>query len=264
MISKLSNAVFSSVVKETDKFRKVIDSLKELCDECNIECSPDGIKTQCMDNSHVALVSMSLKPEGFMHYVSRKTLCLGLNLANFSQILRCGGPKDKLTLRAASEERIEVAFDNEKDDRTSTFDLKLIDLDADHLGIPEHEYSCKITMSSNEFARVCRDLSSMGDTLTIFCSKMGIQFSVKGDKGSGSMVYRKEASSKGPKGITIEMEKNVKQQYAMSYLIRFSKSSVLSNKVNLGISEGIPLRVCYEVENLGTMKYFLSSDELKY
>jgi len=253
-----NDAAFSSVVKEADKFRKVIESLKELCDECNIECAPDGIKTQCMDTSHVALVSMLLKPEGFLHYVSRRTLSLGLNLANFSKVLRCGGPKDKLSIRATSEERIEVAFDNENENRTSTFDLKLIDLDADNLGIPEHEYTCKITMPSNEFARVCRDLSSMGDTLNVFCSKMGIQFSVKGDKGSGSMVYRKEASSKGPNGITIEMEKNVKQQYAMSYLIRFSKSSVLSSKVNLSLSEGIPLRVCYEVENLGTMQYFLA------
>merc|ERR1712072_1379816 len=134
-------------------------------------------------------------------------------------------------MQASDTEKIEVSFENQNEDRTSTFELKLIDLEMDHLGIPEQEYGCTITMSSNEFARVCRDLGSMGDSLTISCSKMSVQFKVKGDMGNGSMVYRKEIND-GQKGIEIEMEEEVEQHYAMRYLTSFSKSNVLSERVS--------------------------------
>merc|ERR1711934_514204 len=100
-------------------------------------------------------------------------------------------------------------------------------------------------MSSTEFSRVCRDLGSMGDTLSISCSKTEIKFSVKGDMGNGSMIYRKEGTVDGGKNFEIEINENVEQQYAIRYLTSFSKSSVLSSKVSLSISKDVPIRVSY-------------------
>jgi len=39
-----------------------------------------------------------------------------------------------------------------------------MDIDSEHLGIPEAEYHAIVKMPSTEFARICRDLSSIGDT----------------------------------------------------------------------------------------------------
>lgn len=39
-----------------------------------------------------------------------------------------------------------------------------MDIDSEHLGIPEAEYHAIVRMPSSEFARICRDLSSIGDT----------------------------------------------------------------------------------------------------
>lgn len=39
-----------------------------------------------------------------------------------------------------------------------------MDIDSEHLGIPEADYQAIITMPSAEFARICKDLSSIGDT----------------------------------------------------------------------------------------------------
>ena len=49
-------------------------------------------------------------------------------------------------------------------DKISDFEMKLMDIDSEHLGIPETEYEAIIRMPSSEFARICRDLSSIGDT----------------------------------------------------------------------------------------------------
>lgn len=49
-------------------------------------------------------------------------------------------------------------------DRISDFEMKLMDIDSEHLGIPETEYSTIVKMPSSEFQRIIRDLSVLGDT----------------------------------------------------------------------------------------------------
>ena len=51
-----------------------------------------------------------------------------------------------------------------ENDRISDFELKLMDIDSEHLGIPETEYSAVVRMPAPEFARICKDLSNIGDT----------------------------------------------------------------------------------------------------
>jgi proliferating cell nuclear antigen len=42
----------------------------------------------------------------------------------------------------------------------------LITLDSEHLGIPETSYTSEITMNSNEFAKLCKELYSLSETVT--------------------------------------------------------------------------------------------------
>jgi hypothetical protein len=51
-----------------------------------------------------------------------------------------------------------------EEDRVSDFELKLMDIDSEHLGIPDTDYCATVTMPAGEYARICKDLSSIGDT----------------------------------------------------------------------------------------------------
>ena len=42
-----------------------------------------------------------------------------------------------------------------------------MDIDSEHLGIPETDYEVTIRMPSVEFQRICRDLATIGDTVSI-------------------------------------------------------------------------------------------------
>lgn len=79
-------------------------------------------------------------------------------------------------------------------DKISDFEMKLMDIDSEHLGIPEAEYHAIVKMPSSEFARICRDLSSIGDTVVISVTKEGVKFSTKGDIGSANIVCRQNTS----------------------------------------------------------------------
>lgn len=62
--------------------------------------------------------------------------------------------------------------------------MKLMDIDSEHLGIPETDYKVIVKMPSAEFQRIVRDLGVLGDTCTISVTKEGVRFSVNGDLGA--------------------------------------------------------------------------------
>ena len=42
-------------------------------------------------------------------------------------------------------------------------------------------------MPAAEFQRICRDLSQIGESVVVCCTKEGVQFSASGDLGSGTL-----------------------------------------------------------------------------
>lgn len=133
--------------------------------DCNFDCNDSGIALQAMDNSHVALVSMMLKAEAFSPYRCDRNIALGVNLASLTKVLRAAQNEDILTLKAEdAPDSLNLVFESSENDRISEYDLKLMDIDQEHLGIPETEYAATIVMPSTEFRRICTDLSAMSES----------------------------------------------------------------------------------------------------
>ncbi len=87
-------------LNQAQVLKKLLDSVKVLVSEANFDCGEGGISLQAMDTSHVSLVTLLLRSSAFDHYRCDRNLTLGLSIANLSNILRCAGNSDVLTLRA--------------------------------------------------------------------------------------------------------------------------------------------------------------------
>ncbi len=57
--------MFEARLVQCNLLKKVLESLKDLLNEATFDCSDSGIQLQAMDNSHVSLVSVSLRSDGF-------------------------------------------------------------------------------------------------------------------------------------------------------------------------------------------------------
>eukprot|EP00494_Astrolonche_serrata_P022072 UN22328 len=200
---------------------------------------------------------ITVKQRWFEEYNCKEDITLGLNLTNLSKILKCSGSKDSLEINAEDTENITFSFVNPGEDKCATFKLKLFDIDAEHLGIPDTEYSCTVTMASSEFSRICRDMAVLGDSVKITASKAGVQFETKGDIGSGDLLF-KQSTDGQEQGVKVEISEDVSQCFALRYLSSFSKSSILSSQVTLNMAEGVPLMVEYSIGDLGHIKFFLA------
>ena len=213
-----------------------------------------------MDTSHVSLVSLIMRDEGFEHFRCDRSLSLGINLASITKVLKCAGNDDSVTLKAEDQcDQLTLMFESPNQDRISDFEIKLMDIDSEHLGIPDTEYKTTIRMPATEFQRICRDLSVLGDTCVISCQKEGVKFSVTGDLGTGNIMLRPNASADKEEDQTvIEMEEPVELTFALRYLNFFTKSTPLSNTVTLSMSADVPLVVEYPIGAMGYIRFYLA------
>ena len=57
--------------------RYVAQAMKDLVSDANFECSPQALSLQAMDTSHVALVQMTLRSDGFAHFRCDRNISMG-------------------------------------------------------------------------------------------------------------------------------------------------------------------------------------------
>ncbi|PGH11929.1 proliferating cell nuclear antigen (pcna) [Helicocarpus griseus UAMH5409] len=138
-----------------------------------------------MDNSHVALVSMMLKAEGFSPYHCDRNVALGINLVSLTKVLKAAQNEDILTLKAKdSPNVINLVFESAETDQLSEYDIKLMDIDQEHLAIPDTEYAATVEMPSTEFQRICADLRNLSESVMVEANKDGVKFSCQGEIGN--------------------------------------------------------------------------------
>ena len=137
-------------------------------------------------------------------------------------------------------------------------ELKLMEIDAEQLGIPDTPYKCNIKMPSDEFQRIIRDLQVIGDTCTISCTKEGVRFSVSGAIGTGNILIRSKASDKDDEQVVIDMEEPVELNFALRYLNFFTKATALSASVQISMSPEVPVVVQYPIGEIGHVKFYLA------
>uniref|UniRef100_A0A915KNK1 DNA sliding clamp PCNA n=1 Tax=Romanomermis culicivorax TaxID=13658 RepID=A0A915KNK1_ROMCU len=252
--------MFESKLASAAVLKKILDAIKDLLTEAQWECTETGMSLQAMDSSHVALVSLKLRSEGFEEYRCDRNLNMGINLVNMSKIMKCASNDDTVTLRAQEDgDTISFVFESPNQERQSEFEIKLMDLDIEHLGIPDTEYSCIVQMPSSEFSRICRDLSQLGDSMCITCTKSGIGFSSKGDLGSGMIRLSQSTShEKEENHVVIDLYDPCNVTFAIKYLNIFAKASPLSGRVKISVSNDVPIVVEYQIEDIGFLRFYLA------
>lgn len=93
--------------------KKLVDSIKDLVSDINLDVTSVGISLQAMDSSHVALVTLHLSSEGFEEYRCDKQMTLGVSISNLSKVLRCGGNEDTITLSCEEDpSKLKIKFEN--------------------------------------------------------------------------------------------------------------------------------------------------------
>ncbi|BES93081.1 unnamed protein product [Nesidiocoris tenuis] len=252
--------MFEARLVQSSILKKVLEAIKDLLNEATFDCSDSGMQLQAMDNSHVSLVSLNLRSDGFDKYRCDRNLSMGINLGSMSKIMKCAGNDDILTIKAQDNaDTVMFMFESQNQEKVSDYEMKLMDIDQEHLGIPETDYSCVIKMPSGEFSRICKDLSQFGESMVISCTKEGVKFSAAGDVGSANIKLAQTSNvDKEEEAVVVEMQEPVTLTFACRYLNSFTKATALSAQVILSMSADVPLVVEYKIGDIGQIRYYLA------
>ena len=239
--------------------KKIVESIKDIVNIVNIEASPTGLSFQAMDLSHVALVSLSLRNDGFQYYKADRTFPLGVKLVNLHKILKCADNSDVLTVECEDDpQQLSIKFESQTQDKISKFNLNLMMQEDEQLNIPETVYSSRVTMPSGEFSRIIRELSQLSESVKICTTKKSIVFSVHGDIVNGEMEFKENNSHKPNECIKIDVDETVTNSFSLQFLNQFTRASALSDCVHLYMSENTPLVVDFPISDFGSLKFYLA------
>uniref|UniRef100_A0A0K0FKL3 DNA sliding clamp PCNA n=1 Tax=Strongyloides venezuelensis TaxID=75913 RepID=A0A0K0FKL3_STRVS len=258
--------MFEAKLPQASTLKKVVDAIKDLVQDAPFDCSETGMSLQAMDSSHVALVSLKMDVSLFDTYRCDRTINVGLSLINMAKALKCANNDDTCHIRHDDDDHDNVTFTfkDSKRDRTQEVVVRLVDLDNEHLGIPDTEYSVVLQMPSSEFMKTCRDLSMFSDTLSISANKSSVEFSATGDNGSSKVTYNKSASldddDDNSDKIVLEVKSPVRINFSIKYMNQFTKATPLGEVVKISMCNGVPVIVEYPFgsDERSSLSFFLA------
>merc|ERR1719188_1521559 len=151
---------------------------------------------------------MMLKCDHFEVYRCDEAFSMGLNMANLHKIFQAFSAGSlNIQCEESDSDTVKFTFEDDKNSKKQCYELRLMDLDNEQLGIPEQDYEATFTMPSAEFTKIVKDLLVMGESVTICVTKGEVMFKAEGDVGKADIRIKadeklaegkkKKKSSKG-------------------------------------------------------------------
>lgn len=264
--------------------KRIVDALRDLVDVCYLNCSQDGITIKAIDGGYIALVNLVLREEGFRTYQCPEPVVLGVNIKSLHKILKCAGSEDSAILRCDTEnpETISIIFQSETSHRTSSFTMRLLEIDSRQFTIPDTQFEATVCLSSTLFQKIVRDMASLDSSMTISVVKkspLSVIFATGSsskrddnadgatgevrliaDDGAMDDLADDSDDSRGEDDtpVNITCSKDVSLSFSTRYLSLFTKATQLSRKVLLQLASGTPIQVIYRIESIGHVSYALA------
>ncbi|KAK8863489.1 hypothetical protein M9Y10_011173 [Tritrichomonas musculus] len=247
------------VFHQAHLFRRIVDSLKGLIEDISFDCTQHGMDLQAMDVSHVSLISIHLPEDCFDTYQCSESMVLNFNVETLTKVLKSADSNDILTIRTErSQDDIEIQLNAQSEDKSTKYKLRPIDLEAETVQIPDHQYKAKLTFSSNAFSKLIKSLLDVDESVIVSCVEGSVTFSASASTFSSSTTYTSGISEDPDETIEIDVTEQCKVSYALRYLKAISSSSSLSNRVSLSFSNHFPLLIEYDLNEGGYVRFYLA------
>ena len=252
----MENTLFEIKTIQSSIIKTLIEALKEILNDTVIEINNEGIKIVTMDNSHIILVHLKLFADKFEYYTCNKPISIGINMLNFYKIIKTVNNNDVLTLFIYEDNlnQLGIKIENLEKNTKTTYFLNLLDLNNDQFEIPEVEFNSVITLPSNDFQKLMRDMNNIADFVEIKNVDNKFILTCQGDFCSQETVLSDNEL------VVISSNNNeiIQGNFNLKYLVLFTKCTNLSNNVELYLKNDYPLIIKYTVASIGSIKLCLS------
>ena len=258
-INYAENYVMYLRTVQSSAIRVLNEALKEILTDTNLEFDGENIKVIAMDPSHTVLVHLKLESNKFEKYYCPNKLLLGINTINLFKLIKALQNNDILTLfvEKNNTNQLGIRMENGEANQITQYKMNLMDLNQENISIPPIEFESVITLPSNNFQKICRDMFNLSDNIEITTYGQQITFKCKGDVADQETSIGQSTTS-GMSFIKNENSEIIQGIFSLKYLVLFTKCTNLSSSIELYLKNDYPLIIRYQVANLGEVKLCLA------
>jgi proliferating cell nuclear antigen len=253
------------LIKEQDKceqFVSIFQNIKSFTDSINMTLNENNIYIQTMDGSNVSVLEVQLGSSWFDNYNVTQPFTIGINSNIFQKIISLWNKSltINIDIQNKDSDKINISLiindDNKNDLECSKyFEIPLIDIDNEHLTIPDTEYCVDIDVSGLKFKKLIDELFLMGDIIKIECDENIIYISTESDSGNMKIELNIDENNES---YCIEENTSLSCSYRLKYIKNISTLHKLSKLTKIHITENMPMQIKYELENDSFVRFFLA------
>jgi len=234
-----------------------------------------------MDKSHVCLSSITISSQWFSSYQIEDATNISLDSTNFAIMMSYALKHNKMEINfeddvagAADPDKLFINLSSNSDTLLVEpnvkpkgkkvkevqnkfdhfFELGLIDVEQDTLGIPEVEYDVDFTMKSENFVELIGELMVFGSNLNIICSEEVLEFNASGDAGKLKVNIPIDDLNE----YAIAEGEIVDISYSLNHIGKMCLSTKLGQNVSLSISSEYPMAIKYDLGDDSSVAFYIA------
>ena len=236
-------------IQKADIFIQMFQNIKLFTNSVCLSFYEERLYVQGMDNNHVSIFEINLMKEWFDLYQLSSPLTIGVNTIIFHKILNTRGQDHKILLSIEKNNQDKLSIDficDSKGEFNKAFHMPLMELDTEHMGIPDTEYDLEFTLSSKKIKSIIDELSNFGDTINITYENDIVQFSSQ-TESEGSMKIK--ADVEDFELCSVVEGAIVDSGYATRFIQFMTHFHKINKSCTIFIQSDIPTQLKYSLED---------------
>lgn len=250
---------------QSSTFKLLIDALKEILIETNLEIDETGLRVIALDASHIVLCHLKLDASQFESFKCTQKLFVGINMLKLHMLIKTVGSNDVLTLfiEESDPNKLGIQIENPEKNVKTIYRLNILDINVVNITIPPADFQVTMTMASVNFQKIIRDMHNLADFIEIRNVENQLCFACKGDFCTQETILGTDKSS----GLSItrsnEGDEIIQGVFSLKYMAMFTKFTNLCTTVEIFLKNNFPLILRYRVASLGVISLVLAQQDVE-
>lgn len=245
---------------QASTIKSVIDAMKEILMDVNLEFDEHGMKIVALDNTHIVLIHLKLHAEKFESYYCMKKLYVGINMLKFHMLIKTIQNGDILSLFIHKNDPniLGITIENNEKNVKTTYKLSMLDIDVINVDIPPADFNTIITMPSTYLQKIIRDMHNIAEYIEIKNIGEKLILSCQGDFCVQDTVLATETQNIQIKNNENNSQEIIQGVFSLKYLSIFTKCTNLCSTVEIYLKNSYPIILQYSIASMGTVKLCLA------
>lgn len=260
----MTKKLFKAQTSEGYTIKVLADLLQNNIKTACLMLDETGCRLTMYDSHRRVCFSFCLEASNFQIYKFKPTnsLYLGLNLGHFYKMIKSIKKKDSIILFIPEDNpsSLGIRVVPKENNRITTSFIKIQNIQHLDVAVPTG-YDNPIIVPSNEYQKMCKDMNSISQVVSVSAEKYSIRFFC--DAGS---VYSREVSfGETDSDSDSEEEGDVErfsEEFNTEQLARIVKIAGLGHNIHVYVKRGLPMLFRANVGGLGKIAIYIKSKSM--